>query len=60
VNELDWLAVGEGLIGVALGILVGVVWTLARVVTGGARNGRYVSERGSPDPGTTYVGPGGR
>jgi hypothetical protein len=59
VSELDWLAVGEGLIGFLLGILVGVVWTLARVVTGGARNGRPVS-RGAPDPGTTYVDRGAR
>jgi hypothetical protein len=57
VNSVGWLAVGEGAIGFVLGVLVGVVWTLARVVTGGARNGRHVS-RGTPDPGTTYVGRG--
>jgi hypothetical protein len=55
VNSVGWLAVGEGAIGFLLGLLIGVVWTLAKVVTGGARDGRHVSQRGSPDPGTTYV-----
>jgi hypothetical protein len=38
-----WLAVGEGLIGFALGVVIGVVWVLVRIVTGGAaaRNGRH-------------------
>jgi hypothetical protein len=59
VNSVGWLAVGEGAIGFLLGLLIGVVWTLARVVTGGARvrDGSHVS-RGTPDPGTTYVGRG--
>jgi hypothetical protein len=44
VTPTDWLAVGEGAIGFALGLLIGVVWMLARVVTAGARarNGAHI------------------
>jgi hypothetical protein len=41
VSELDWLAVGEGLIGFALGLLTGTVWVLVHAC-GGWSHGRHV------------------
>jgi hypothetical protein len=41
VSSTDWLAVGEGLIGFLLGLVVGVLVVLVRVVTGSPRNGRH-------------------
>lgn len=35
--DTTWLAVGEGLIGFVVGVLVGVVYVLVRVVTGNGR-----------------------
>jgi hypothetical protein len=40
VTLTDWLAVGEGLLGFFLGIVVGVLYVLTRVVTGSGR-GRH-------------------
>jgi hypothetical protein len=48
VNEADWLAVGEGLIGVVLGFLVGAVWVLSRALDG--RTARRRRDNGGERP----------
>jgi hypothetical protein len=40
VSSTDWLAVGEGALGFLLGLVVGALYVLVRVVTGSG-NGRH-------------------